>query len=77
MGRIVAAIRYLLPRIAAPRCAACGGQRSAERRLISGPRFYVCETCIDLVLAAIGHDVTTSNAWRLVGFAAYRLCSIK
>ncbi len=57
MGRIAAVIRYLIPSAAQPpRCTVCGGQRSAQRRLISGPRFYACEACIDVALAAIQAD---------------------
>jgi ClpX C4-type zinc finger protein len=54
MGRITTAIRHLIPYAAPPvRCSVCESAQSAKRRLISGPRFYLCEVCIQRALTTV------------------------
>ena len=42
-------------------CSACGRPKSVDRRLISGPSFYVCEPCVretaDLAPVANAHGL--------------------
>ena len=54
MGKVARAIRRLVAEPSPLRCAHCARERTEVKRLIAGPRIYICGDCV--------HDATLTFA---------------